>query len=272
MTSFLEAMAASRPASFKEQAAAPLAAHRTTSKTGKGRSLVRALRAARDAGCGIIAEFKRASPSHGAFTSDAIVPRLQAYEAAGVHGISILTEPQRFNGSFEDLAAGVDATSSPILCKDFIVSASQLDLAARIGASAALIIAKLKPSLALVDKCLATGLEPLIEIHDRADLDAIEPVVRKDPGKFIVGINNRDLATLRVDTRTTINLAPVARRLLGTELVIIGESGIESPADASRLANAGVDGFLIGTAFMNTSIDMLGASIKEFINTRKGDG
>ncbi len=271
MPSFLDTIAASRPATFKNQAAEYLAKHHPTSKPGKRRGLVASIRAARDSGAGIIAELKRASPSHGTFVLDAIVPRLKAYEAAGVHGISILTEPQRFNGSFDDLAAGVDETLTPILCKDFIVTAGQLELAARIGASAALIIVKLKSSLALVGKCLDLGLEPFFEIHDERDLDAIAPIVRLNPNQFIVGINNRDLATLHVDTSTTVDLAPLARELLGNEPVIISESGIESPADARRLTEAGVDGFLIGTAFMNTPIDRLGATLKEFIDACRRD-
>ncbi len=220
---------------------------------------------------GIIAELKRASPSHGTFGAGEILPRLHAYEAAGVDGISVLTEPQHFNGSFDELAEAVAETTRPILCKDFIVTPGQLELASRLGASAALIIVKLKPSLALASKCLDLGMEPLFEIHDEKDLDAIEPIVRMNPGQFIVGINNRDLSTLSVDTSTTAKLAPLARELLGDEPVIISESGIESPADARFLAKRGVDGFLIGTAFMNTPTDKLGATIKGFIDACKRD-
>jgi indole-3-glycerol phosphate synthase len=195
---------------------------------------------------------------------------LRAYEAAGVHGISVLTEPQHFNGSFDDLAEAVAETTRPILCKDFIVTPGQLELALRLGAGSVLIIVKLKPSLALVGKCLDLCLEPLLEIHDEQDLNAIVPVVRGNPGLFIVGINNRDLATLRVNTSTTVKLAPLARELLGDEPVIISESGIESPADAKRLYMAGVDGFLIGTAFMNTPVDALEATIGRYIDIFKG--
>jgi indole-3-glycerol phosphate synthase len=269
MPSFLDTIAASRPATFKEQLATHLATHHHASKPGKRRGLVASLRAAREGGAGIIAEVKRASPSHGPFSLDMIIPRLQAYEAAGVHGISILTEPQRFNGSFDDMVDAVNETTTPILCKDFIVTAGQLELAARIGASAALVIVKLKPSFALVMKCLELGLEPILEIHDRGDLAAIVPVVRQDPGRFIIGINNRDLATMHVDTSTTIKLAPAARHLLGDEPVIISESGVESPGDAKKLSQAGVDGFLIGTAFMNTPVDKLRATIQQFLDACK---
>ena len=233
--------------------------------------LVASLRAARNRGAGIIAELKRASPSHGSFGTEDIAPRLHAYEAAGVSGISVLTEPRHFNGSFDDLEQAVIETTRPVLCKDFIVTSGQLELASRLGASAALIIVKSKPSLALVDKCLDLGLEPLFEIHDEKDLDAIVPIVSVNPSQFIIGINNRDLVSLRVDTSTTIKLAPIARELLGDEPLIISESGIESPADAKRLASAGVDGFLIGTTFMNTPVDKLGATIKGYIDACKRD-
>jgi indole-3-glycerol phosphate synthase len=258
MPSFLDTIAASRPATFREQVAKYLARSQPMSKPGFRQGLVASLRAARDRGAGIIAELKRASPSH-------------AYEAAGVHGISVLTEPRHFNGSFDDLAEAVAETTRPVLCKDFIVTPGQLELASRLGASSVLIIVKLKPSLALVGKCLDLCLEPLLEIHDEQDLNAIVPVVLGNPGLFIVGINNRDLADLRVNTSTTVKLAPLARELLGDEPVIISESGIESAADAKRLTEAGVDGFLIGTAFMNTPIARLGATIKEFIDACRRD-
>ncbi|MBN2152104.1 MAG: indole-3-glycerol-phosphate synthase [Candidatus Lokiarchaeota archaeon] len=267
-------MLSSRPASFKEQVAKRAPGRDEAARPPKRRSLVASVRAARVGGAGIIAELKRASPSHGPFDCEpaTIVPRLKAYEAAGVHGISILTEPQRFNGSFDDLACAVVETKTPVLCKDFVVTTGQLELAASLGASAALIIAKARQSLALVGRCLDLGLEPLLEIHDREDLDAIVPVVRQDPGRVIVGINNRDLSIMRVDMSTTAKLVPAARRLLGDEPVIICESGIESPADALSLAKVGVDGFLIGTAFMNTPLDKLETTIKHFVDACRRDG
>ncbi|MEX2683613.1 MAG: indole-3-glycerol-phosphate synthase [Candidatus Sigynarchaeota archaeon] len=274
MPSFLDTVVASRPVTFKEQVVKWKPGPFKPTSSSKRRSLIGTLRAARAGGAGIVAEVKRASPSHGFFASDmaSIVPRLKAYDAAGVHGISILTEPHWFNGSFDDLACAVVETNVPILCKDFIVTEGQLELAANLGTNAVLIIAKVRPSLALVGKCFDLGLEPLLEIHDREDLDAIVPVVRQDPSKYIIGINNRNLATLRVDTSTTAKLVPAVRRLLGDEPVIISESGIESPVDAARLVKVGVDGFLIGTAFMNTPHVKLGITIKEFIDACKRGG
>jgi len=182
-----------------------------------------------------------------------------------VQGLSILTEPTKFNGSFDDLHCAVESTALPILCKDFIVVSGQLDLASKIGANAALIIAKLDASLALAGKCLELGMEPVIEIHDEDDLAKIVTFVKRHPKKCIVGINNRDLATLEINIGTTTRMLPVAKKALGDNVIMISESGIESPSDARVLTKAGVDGFLIGTAFMKTPVPAIPGTIKEML-------
>lgn len=272
MPSFLDAMVASRPATFKEQLASRQARHQGCAVTGRAPSLIRSLRAARDAGrAGIIAELKRSSPTHGPFAgASSIASRLKGYDAAGVAGISVITEPSRFNGSYEDLVVARQETTSPVLCKDFNVTLGQLQLASDLGASAALIIAKARESVELLDRCLELDIEPVIEIHDVADLDTITPFARAHPRGCVVGINNRDLDTLDVNLVTTEKLLPLARRSLGDEVIIIAESGIEKPADATMLRDAGVDGFLIGTAFMNVAVDGLQDRIAAFTGAARG--
>ncbi|MFX0099497.1 MAG: indole-3-glycerol phosphate synthase TrpC [Candidatus Hodarchaeota archaeon] len=256
MNTILDEIVESRLDNFKKQASTSLLDSR-----GKKLSLIKQLTAIKGKRVGIIAELKKASPSHGSFACDAIEPRLKAYDACGVQAISVLTEPSYFHGSFEDLSCAVNATSTPILCKDFIVSREQLELASKIGASVALIIVKIKESLALVDTCLDLGMEPLLEIHDEEDLDAIIPLVKSNPGLKLIGINNRNLSTLEVDLNTAIKLIPKVKNALGEDVFIISESGIKTNEDIRKVHVAGADAFLIGTQLMHQPIEDLPAVI-----------
>lgn len=196
-------------------------------------------------GVSLIAEMKRASPSKGPIRPDADVTAIvQAYEIGGAAACSILTEPQFFGGSLDDLRAARAACSLPLLRKDFIVDCYQLAEARLAGADAALLIVA-----ALEEEEFAEllhfggelGLDLLVEAHTE---DEVQAAV--DGGAEIVGINNRNLKTLEVDPDTVLNL--LADIPAGT--VVVAESGIPERSDVIRLGEAGVDAILVGEALM----------------------
>jgi indole-3-glycerol phosphate synthase len=199
---------------------------------------------------GVIAEVKRASPSKGALNATLDPATLAAaYVRAGASAISVLTEPTRFFGSLDDLAAvrrAVDAIRPglPLLRKDFIVDAYQLYEARAWGADAALlIVAALADDelAALHGVALDLGLTPLVEVHNEAELAR---AARLSP--LLVGINNRDLRTFRVDVAATFRLLPLAP----PGALVISESGIHSPEQLRALARHQVHGALIGEALV----------------------
>lgn len=189
----------------------------------------------------LIAEVKRRSPSKGDLAPDLdAAAQARAYEAAGADAVSVLTQPSRFGGSLQDLVEVCAAVRLPVLRKDFIIDAAQLWEAAAAGAAAVLLIAALlddRTLRGLLAEAAACGLDALVEVHD-------EPELRRAvaAGAELVGVNNRDLRTLRVDLATTERLAALAP----PGVVLVGESGIASPADAARLAAAGAAAVLVG--------------------------
>lgn len=211
------------------------------------RSLARTIRARRDAGeLAIIAELKRRSPSVGAIDPDVDpAARARAYAAAGAAGISVLTEPDHFGGSIADLVAARGAAGDvPVLRKDFVVEATQVDTARAAGADALLLIAALHEPAALqvlVQDAHSLGLEVLLEVHDEADLDR---ALATDAA--LIGINNRDLRSFVVDLSVTERLAPLVR----DGRLVVAESGVRSEADAARMRAAGADALLVGESLM----------------------
>ncbi len=196
-------------------------------------------------GISVIAEFKRASPSKGDIRPDADIAAVAAaYERAGVSAMSVLTEERHFRGSLDDLRAARRACGLPLLRKDFIIDGYQLLEAAAAGADAVLLIAA-----ALDDDRLAglqrdaeaVGLECLVEVHDRNEL---ERALETAPA--IIGINNRDLRTFDVDLGRSLNLI----ELVPDDVIVVGESGISDRKDVSRLAEAGFDAILVGETLM----------------------
>lgn len=191
----------------------------------------------------VIAEVKRRSPSKGWIKSDiSAAAQARSYEAGGAAAISILTEPEHFGGSNEDLTNVRDAVRLPILKKDFHVDPIQLVEAKALGASAALLIVRaLAPdTLARLSATGAElGLELLYEIRDRTELNrALEA------GARIIGVNNRNLETLVIDPTT-------AERLVGeipADRIAVAESGVSSRSDVERLARSGADAVLVGSA------------------------
>ena len=193
----------------------------------------------------VIAEFKRRSPSKGTIREDLTPDDLAvAYEAAGAAALSVLTDADSFGGSLEDLARARAATLLPVLRKDFVVDPYQVWEAASLGADAVLLIvaALTDPELrSLSEAAAGAGLETLVEVHDRAELDRALAV-----GSLIVGVNNRNLKTMVVDLQTSLDLVGA----IPDHVIAVAESGITTGADVRRLLKAGFDAFLVGEHLM----------------------
>ena len=196
----------------------------------------------------VIAELKRASPSQGQMRSDFEVAALaRAYEMAGATALSVLTEEDHFQGKLEYLTQARAATRLPVLRKDFIVSPYQVWEAAAAGADAVLLIAAILDDAKLaqlVRTAARAGLTALCEAHD---LGEVERAARA--GAECIGVNNRNLRTLRVDLATGEALGPK----LPPAVLGVAESGLRSPADLERMARAGFQAFLIGEPFMQAA-------------------
>ncbi len=192
---------------------------------------------------GIIAELKRSSPSRGVIDAGLDASKqVRAYERGGAVAVSILTEPTRFGGSNQDLVSARSATGLPILKKDFHVSVVQLLEARALGASAALVIVRAVPPDRLREMLAAArdiALELLIEVRDEVELDLAVSL-----GAELIGVNNRNLETLAVDSSTGARVIP----LVPTSCAAISESGIEKRSDVERVARSGADAVLIGAS------------------------
>jgi indole-3-glycerol phosphate synthase len=206
----------------------------------------------------VIAECKRRSPSRGVLRAryePAVVAR--GYVEAGAAAISVLTEPMFFDGALEHLQQIRRAVDVPVLRKDFIVSEYQLLEARAAGADAVLLIVaavsrgELRMLLRSVEQI---GLEALVEVHDREQLDGAI-----DAGARIVGVNNRNLRTLAVDIRASEDLIPLMPR----DVVVVSESGLKTADDLKALCRLGYHAFLIGERFM-TQPDP-GAALRELL-------
>ena len=200
--------------------------------------------------CGtkIIAEVKRASPSVGIIKKVNPAQQAKIYESAGAVAISVLTDREFFGGSLEDLRAVREAVNLPILRKDFIIDEIQILEAKAYGADTLLLIVRIlddRKLRKLIDLSLDLGMPPLVEVFS---LEEAEKAL--EAGAEIVGINNRDLDTLKTDVNLTKELAPKIKEL-GARFVI-AESGIETREQIEELMNYGVDAFLIGTSLMKS--------------------
>lgn len=208
------------------------------------RSLPAALAAAEEDGrVPIIGEIKPTSPTTDGRRDDDPVALAEALVDGGVAAISVLTEPDHFDGSPDALQRVRETVSVPVLRKDFIRREEQLDV---VAADAVLLIARFVDDLAgLVAAARERGFQPLVEVHSRAELDDALAA-----GAEIVGINNRDLARLDVDLSTFEELAPH----VSEDVTLVAESGIASEEDAARMRRAGADGLLVGSALMDGDV------------------
>ncbi|MFT5384069.1 MAG: indole-3-glycerol phosphate synthase [Saprospiraceae bacterium] len=196
---------------------------------------------------GIIAEFKRRSPSKGDINPYATVESVSiGYMQAGASGLSILTDEKFFGGKSEDLTIARKYNFCPILRKDFVIDEYQLIEARSIGADTVLLIAECleKEQLKqLANTARSLGLEVLMEVHSIGQLSKLCEEVT------IVGVNNRNLETFEVSIQTSLELAEA----IPSGFTKISESGISDPKTIIKLQEAGYDGFLIGEAFMKTA-------------------
>ena len=201
------------------------------------------------AGCvNVIAECKRRSPSRGVLRADYEPAGIaHGYAAAGAAAISVLTEPAFFDGSLEHLVAVRGATSLPVLRKDFILDRYQILEARAAGADAILLIVAALSRSSLKELHQAAtdaGLDVLVEVHDLQEIP-----LALEAGASIVGVNNRSLRTLAVDTDVSLR----AVESIPQEIVAVAESGLKTGEDLRRLQKAGYDAFLIGERFMTAA-------------------
>ncbi len=217
--------------------------------------------------CGIIAEFKRKSPSKGWLHPKAVVSDIiPAYQANGAAACSILTDELFFGGSLGDLKKARKQTILPLLRKDFILESYQLFQTKAMEADAILLIASiLNPDDCeiLASTAHALGLEVLLEIHQAEELECLNPYID------MLGINNRNLGSFDTQVNHSLDLLPVVQTYLQKEKeykpLLITESGIHNPNDVIRLQREGFRGFLIGETFMKTANP--GDTLRNFIQT-----
>ena len=212
----------------------------------------------------VITEVKGASPSKGVIRQDLDAAKIaQAMFRGGAVGISVLTEPKHFNGSLANITVVRRSVTLPVLMKDIIVDPAQLDAASKVGADAVLMILGIFDkgycdfSLGeMVAKAHSKNLEVLLETHNSDEfVRALE--INAD----LIGINNRNLGTLKVDLNTTREILADCPR---DDKIVVSESGISTAADLRFLRACGANAFLIGSSVMLA--DDIEAKVREFVN------
>ena len=196
----------------------------------------------------IIAEIKRASPSKGIIQPNLIAADYAAaYERGGSSAISVLTEEHWFKGSINDLTDAREASTLPILRKDFTISTYQIYESAVIGADATLLIVRILSKTQLkdyLDLCAELNLDALVEIHTQGDIDKM-----KGSGARLIGINNRNLKSFDTDIGTAIDL----KTGLEPGQIPVAASGIQTKKDIERTRTAGINHFLIGESIVRST-------------------
>jgi indole-3-glycerol phosphate synthase len=229
------------------------------------RGFRRALATRSRTGPAIIAELKKASPSRGliraSFNPESLAREL---ENAGAGALSVLTDEEFFQGSLENLRRASATTKLPCLQKDFVVDEFQLLHARACGADAILLIVAVLSQaelVALSEKSHALELDVLCEAHNEEELHRA-----MDAGPDLVGVNNRDLRTFKVDIETALRLA----EMIPQNTISVAESGIDNGADIARLRAAGYQAFLIGESLMKA--ESPGQALKSLIAEAKREG
>jgi indole-3-glycerol phosphate synthase len=215
----------------------------------------------------LIAEVKKASPTAGVIRADFDPVRIaREYEAAGADCLSVLTDTPFFQGSLEYLRQIRAAVGIPLLRKDFIIDERQIVEAAEWGADAILLIVAILNDAQLRrfhELAEAGGLAVLVEAHDESELDRA-----LDAGARLIGVNNRDLKTFKVDLATSERLAERLRTAgAGREVLLVSESGIKTRQDVERLACCGARAILVGESLMRET-DLAG-KVAELLGGRR---
>jgi indole-3-glycerol phosphate synthase len=202
-------------------------------------------RALKREGVNIIAEIKAASPSAGPIVDNPDVEAIASeYESGGAAAMSIVTEPEFFRGSRQWVARAARAAELPVIMKDFVVEPQQVFQAVVAGADALLLLASLldaKTIALFIDFLDEYGVDALVEVHDE---DELQRAI--DAGARLIGVNNRDLRTFKVDLGTSERLAAK----IPTGVIRVAESGIRSHDDIRRLRACGFDAFLVGESLL----------------------
>ncbi len=200
----------------------------------------------------VIAEVKKASPSKGLLVEEFSPSKISTmYEEAGASAVSVLTEKRKFLGSLSDLSEVSSTVNIPVMRKEFIFDPYQIFEARASGADAILLIATILETNLLADLRLLAeeyGMDSLVEVYSEKDLDrALEA------GAKIIGVNNRDLKTFKVDIENTLkifsNISPSDKK----DFILVSESGINNWSDVEPLAEAGIDAILVGESLMKSS-------------------
>jgi indole-3-glycerol phosphate synthase len=237
-------------AQLPEQEVTPGFLRQAVEQHGPRRDFLGALRAPRRGAAALIAEVKKASPSAGVLCQDFDPVRIaREYEAAGASCLSVLTDSRFFQGSLDDLRRVRQAVGLPLLRKDFVIDARQILEAIAWGADAVLLIVSILDDTRLRSfRVLAesAGLAALVEVHDEQELERA-----LQTGATLIGVNNRDLKTFRVDLGTTERLAGRLREAPdGGRVLLVAESGIHTRSDVDRLRSCGACAILVGESLM----------------------
>lgn len=231
------------------------------------RDFLAALRTPRAGDVALIAEVKKASPSAGVICPDFDPVRIaREYEAAGASCLSVLTDEKFFQGSLDYLRQIRAAVKLPLLRKDFIIDERQILEAIEWGADAILLIVAILDDARLKrfhTMAVQAGLAALVEVHDEAELDRATAI-----GANLIGVNNRNLKTFKVDLATTERLAARLDAVQGStpDPLLVGESGIHTRADVERLKQGGAGAILVGESLMRSG-DIAG-QIRALISPR----
>lgn len=219
----------------------------------------------------LIAEVKRASPSAGVIRQDFDpVAIARQYEAAGASAISVLTDEPYFRGSLAHLTAVREAVGLPVLRKDFLLDEVQVYESRAAGADAVLLVAAALPPGRLLDLMILSAelrMTALVEVHHADELMRVRSMVGFPHRAYsLLGINNRDLATFRVDIATTLRLSG----MVDESVAVVSESGIRTRRDVERLRAAGVCGVLVGEALMRS--EDIPAAVEALIGPARDGG
>lgn len=228
------------------------------------RDFLAALRKPRRGSVALIAEVKKASPSAGVICADFDPVRIaKAYEAAGASCLSVLTDEKFFQGSLEYLREIRQHVSLPLLRKDFIIDERQILEAIEWGADAILLIVAILSDTQLRrfhSLAMEAGLAALVEVHDEQELDR---ALALDPE--LIGVNNRNLKTFKVDLATTERLAARIGQESLQRKVLVAESGIHTRSDVERLQRCGSRAILVGESLMRQGADGIAAKTAELL-------